>query len=185
MSPRRERFWLGAYRLLLRAWPAELRREFGEDMLLLFRDRLRETWTVRRPLTRCRFTWRTLRDVIGAGLRERWEKAFGTTTLREEAARRRNRRIPPEERPRDAWFDTLRLDIRFGLRMLRRNPLFTAVAILCFGIGIGANATIFSFLFGLMANPLQLEEPRTLISCELCSITQGWTTSATYPDFLN
>ncbi len=184
MSPQRERLWLGAYRLLLRAWPAETRRQLGEDLLLTFRDRLREVWTGSGFGPRIRFTWRTLRDVIGSGLRERWDKAAGATTLQTEAARRRNRQTSPEERPRITWLDTLGQDIRFGLRMFVRNPLFTAAAVLCLGIGIGANATIFSFLYGVMGNPLGLEELGALVACEPGSVEEGWTTSGQYPDFL-
>jgi len=184
MSPRQERAWLGFYRFLLRSWPEEVRDEVGEDLLLIFRDRLHDAWPCSRLPGRIRFSWRVLCDVIGSGLKERQDRLFGARTLLEEAARRRNRQISPEERARITWFDALRQDVRFGLRMMVRNPLFTAAAVLCLGIGIGANATIFGFLYGVMGNPLRLEEPQALVACEPGSIEEGWTTSGQYPDFL-
>ena len=47
-------------------------------------------------------------------------------------------------------------DFRFGLRMLRRNPTFSILVILCLTLGIGANTTVFSWMEGLMFRPFPL-----------------------------
>jgi len=47
-------------------------------------------------------------------------------------------------------------DVRFGLRMLRRNPGFTGLAILCLTLGISANAAVFSWVEGILIRPYPL-----------------------------
>src|SRR6202045_4790974 len=49
--------------------------------------------------------------------------------------------------------ETTLQDLRFGLRMLRRSPGFSALAILCLTLGIGANAAVFSWIEGILFRP--------------------------------
>ena len=51
------------------------------------------------------------------------------------------------------WPDQFRQDLRYGLRMLRRNPGFSALAILCLTLGIGTNAAVFSWIEGILFHP--------------------------------
>jgi hypothetical protein len=102
--------------------------------------------------------WR-VRDAIDAGLDER--------EARTAAARRFGGALQARERSRDAWGLTwltdLGQDLRYGMRVLRRNPGFAAAAILSLAIGIGGNAAIFSVLDALVFRPLPVADPSRLV----------------------
>ncbi len=59
--------------------------------------------------------------------------------------------------------ENLAQDGRYGLRMLRRNPAFSAVAILSLALGIGANTAIFTLIHALILKPLPVARPQELV----------------------
>lgn len=80
------------------------------------------------------------------------------------------------------FFVTLVQDFRFGLRVLRKSPNFTAVAVLTLAVGIGANAVVFSAPNSLILRPLNLPGAENLYMIE-----QGREKSPmqSYPDYLD
>ena len=61
------------------------------------------------------------------------------------------------------WLDDLTRDAHHGGRMLRRTPVFTAVALLTLALGIGANTAIFSIVNGVILRPLDYPKPEQLM----------------------
>jgi predicted permease len=73
-------------------------------------------------------------------------------------------------------------DLRYGLRMLAKNPSFTTIAVLSLALGIGANSTIFSIVDGAFLRPFPVEVPDRLVSVVASSEKESEGLSS-YPDY--
>jgi len=62
-----------------------------------------------------------------------------------------------------AWLETFFQDLRFGMRMIARNPGFSALVILTLALGIGANTAIFSVVYGVLLRPLPYPHGEDLV----------------------
>ena len=77
----------------------------------------------------------------------------------------------------------LMADLRFGLRMLRRNPAFTAAATLTLALGIGAATAIFNAADETLLSPLPLPNPQQLVAVYSFDKKTSHYVSSSYPDF--
>jgi predicted permease len=79
---------------------------------------------------------------------------------------------------------TLLQDIRYGIRMLAKNPGFTIVAVLTLALGIGANTALFSVVNGVLLNALPFRQPDHLVAL-YANRVQFQRASISYPNFLD
>ena len=77
-------------------------------------------------------------------------------------------------------------DVRFALRTLRKQPGFTAVAVLTLALGIGANTAVFSVLNSVVLSPLPYAEPRQLVRLYEATVDEpGQRNFLTVPDLVD
>jgi len=102
-------------------------------------------------------------------------RAFGSVALAKEESRM-------------AWglgsVETLWQDLKFGARVLRRSPGFTAAAVLSLALGVGANSTVFTFLNAVVLRPLPYPDPERLVVIRERPLASGDTVSVHPFNFL-
>jgi predicted permease len=89
------------------------------------------------------------------------------------------------------WLETLFNDLRYALRQFGRNPVFTAMAVLSLGLGVGANVAIFSVMNAMLLKSLPVREPQQLVSLTYPDSGYVWTGTddgerqvISYPEYL-
>ena len=79
--------------------------------------------------------------------------------------------------------DEIRADAGYALRLLRRSPAFTGVAVLSLGLGIGANTAIFNVIDTVLLKELPVHEPQTLFFIDNSGGKSGGNSGPPYPCF--
>ncbi len=85
---------------------------------------------------------------------------------------------------RDVAMQTLWQDLRYGVRMLKKNPGFTTVAVLTLAVAIGANAVAFGALNGLILRPLNVPQAQSLYGIER-AVGNDTDSNESYLDYLD
>ncbi|HVR44070.1 MAG TPA: ABC transporter permease [Thermoanaerobaculia bacterium] len=82
--------------------------------------------------------------------------------------------------------ETLRRDVRLAVRSLGKSPVFAATALLTIALAIGATASVFSVVHGILLDPLPYPEPsRLAIIWQTDAHNDSWEETASYPDYLD
>ena len=116
--------------------------------------------------------YRELSEEIQAHLDEKTEELVAGGMSREQARHAARREFGnvglAEENARGVWrwptIEDFLLDVRYGLRTLRHNPVFAVVGLLTIAIGIGANAAVFSVVNSVLLKPLNYPKAEELVA---------------------
>src|SRR5262245_24255224 len=142
----RTRFWVWLIRVIGVIVPRRLRADWQLEWVaeLSYRESLLAQWEI--------LSWRTKLDLfwhsLGAFMDALW--------------------LQPR-RMEDEMFQ----DLRFGIRMLRKNKGFTTVAVLSLALGIGANTVLFSVVDAVMLKTLPVSNPKELVLFRILG-SKGW-----------
>ncbi len=115
--------------------------------------------------------WGDLDDEIRAHIEEKAQELIESGVPHEEAWQRARREFGNPTRVVESsrevwvwtWLEQLAQDLRYALRMMAANPLFTLLAVVSLALGIGANTAIYSFMDAILLRSLPVKNPESLV----------------------
>jgi putative ABC transport system permease protein len=157
----RFRFWLWLIRVIGVIVPRRLRADWRQEWEaeLRYRERLLAEWD--------RLDWRNKLELLRRSASAFWDALV----------------LQPQR-----WEDEMIQDLRYSVRMLAKNRVFTFVAILTLSFGIGANTSIFSVIHAVLLSPLPYSQSERMVALGVSGTNTGaeWALTAplTAPEFV-
>ena len=133
----RTRPWLWPITFIGVFIPSRLRSDWRQEWVaeLRYREELLAEWE--------RLNWRTKLSLIWSSVNAFWDALWMQT---------------------HRWEDALVQDVRYGIRVMRKGPGFTALAVLAIALGIGVNTAAFSVVHAMILLPLPVDQPSELVT---------------------
>ncbi|WP_263356997.1 ABC transporter permease [Acidicapsa ligni] len=132
-----------------------------------------------------------LREEMESHLAEQTEENIRAGMIPELARREARLKFGAMEAVRESYhaekglpfLESLLTDIRYSLRVLRKSPAFTVVALITLMLGIGANVVVFGVLNAVLLHPLEVSEPESLYQLRHTAWMKGRLLTTSYPAF--
>ena len=142
---------------------------------------MRKIWLSIRSLWQRREVKQEIDEELRFHIEQRVAENIAAGMTPEEAAREARKRFGNWQSVREecretkgaSFGETTWQDIRFGLRMLRKNPGFAATAVLVLALGLGTNVAVMSYMDRLVLRPLPFPDSHSLVQLDAKELPSG------------